>query len=144
MKQRQGTGNRGREGGWTLIHCLILMALIMFLGDVSFRIVAAEKQHVLLSAWGRSAEALADGALEMALAHLESGGGPAELLEDLATGSALAAITPSPASGEYEVHFSGTASSDTKIRMERHYRGTLFKGPDGGWKVRNVRRASIE
>ncbi|NUN96228.1 MAG: hypothetical protein HUU16_08625, partial [Candidatus Omnitrophica bacterium] len=62
---------RRSEGGLTLIQCLLLMTLIALLGPAMFHLLDANRRLAVQAIRTRSAEALADGGLELALAHLE-------------------------------------------------------------------------
>jgi hypothetical protein len=115
----------------------------MIFAAVEFRLVLTQKRLVNLSASGRNAEALADGALELALAHLDSeGNGPLRL--ELATGIADARISPGTTTEERRIDFSGVARSTEKVRAERAYTGTAYRGPDGTWKVRRIERKTVQ
>ncbi len=130
------------QGGWTLFHMLALIAILCILGSLQARMVITASRLSTHSIWGRSAEALADGALEAALAHLESGGQTGHLEFPLETGRALADISPSDATGEYTIAFAGIASTTQTVHAERHYQGTASKHTDGSWEIRSVRRVT--
>lgn len=134
---------RNSQGGWTLLHCLALLVILMILGAVEFRLVLTQKRLVNLAGWGRAAEALADGALELALAHLEAGNtGP--LRRDLTTGVAEAKIIPGTSAEEYQITFRGLARSAEKNRIERAYAATAYRASDGNWKVRGIERRTSQ
>ena len=130
---------RNNNRGVTLPQCMLLLMIIMILGAASFRWVTAQRNLSLQSHWGRTADAIADGALEMALVHLENEGGPETLTQELSTGLATAKIEPGESTGEFRVVYSGKVSTEKRIRSQRTYRARLtLRG--GRPTVSNVQR----
>lgn len=142
MNQANRNNPKSLQGGWTMFHVLTLLVFATILGVVQARMLITASRLTTQTLWGRSAEALADGALEAALAHLETSGQAGHLDIPLETGHAVADITPGQASGEYIVAFTGVAASDEKTHAERHYQGTASKHADGSWGIRSVRRVA--
>ncbi len=140
MTQSNILRKKHSQDGWTLFHMLALLGIICVLGTVQTRMVITASRLSTQTNWGRSAEALADGALEAALAHLEAGGQVGHLEIPLKTGRALADITPAQASGEYTVVFAGLAGTAEKSLAARHYQGTASKRENGSWAIRWVKR----
>ena len=140
MTQSNILRKKHSQGGWTLSHMLTLFTVIIILGTIQARMVVTASRLSNQTTWGRSAEALADGAMEAALAHLEAGGQAGHLEIPLETGRAVADISPAQASGEYTVAFAGIAGTAEKSLMERHYRGTAFKSGSGSWNIHSVQR----
>jgi Tfp pilus assembly protein PilX len=142
MTQSNIKRKKHSQGGWTMIYMFILLGIICILGTVQTRMVITARRLSAQSTWGRSAEALADGAMEAALAHLEAGGQAGHLDIPLETGRAVADINPGQATSEFTVAFAGVAASDEKAQAERHYQGTASKHADGSWGIRSVRRVA--
>lgn len=127
--------------GFSLIQCLLFILVILIMGSVTFRLVNENKRLSLASHWGRSAEALADGALAMALEHLNSGEGEGELSTKLSTGTASARISVSQDHPEERlVVYEGVAGTLTKVRATRKYEATLGSTNGKSWSVWSVRR----
>lgn len=140
MTQSNILRKKHSQGGWTLFHMLTLFAVIIILGAVQARMVVTASRLSTQTNWGRSAEALADGALEAALAYLEAGGQAGHLDIPLETGRAVADISPVQASGEYTVAFTGIVGTAEKSLTQRHYRGTAIKSGSGSWNIHSVQR----
>lgn len=130
------------QGGWTLFHILTLLVVVTFLGVVQARMLITASRLAMQTLWGRSAECLADGALEVALAHLEAGRQTGHLQIPIETGRAVAEIIPGGASGEYTISFGGIAENEERILAERHYQATAVKGADGRWHIQGVKRGT--
>lgn len=130
---------RRSEGGLTLIQCLLLMALIALLGPAMFHLLDANRRLAVQTIWNRSAEALADGGLELALAHLESGQGTGNLSAELPTGVCRAEVEPGSGTNEYVIRFSGEALAEGKVKAERRYTATAARAEDGTWKAHGIR-----
>lgn len=140
MTQSNILRKKHSQGGWTLFHMLTLFTVIIILGAVQARMVITASRLSTQTLWGRSAEALADGALEATLAHLEAGGQTGHLEYPLETGRVVADITLAAASGEYTVAFAGIAASEEKTHAERHYQGIASKRENGSWGIHGVKR----
>jgi hypothetical protein len=113
----------------------------MILGAASFRMVHEGYTRTIQSHWGRAAEALADGALAMAVDHLNAGKGEAELSAKLSTGTASARISvPENHPEERLVVFEGVAATPTKVRATRRYEASLGSTDGKSWSVWSVRR----
>lgn len=112
---------RSGERGYTLFHCLIFLGLVAILAPMSYDRSVAFRTHTFQSHYGRTAEALADGALETALTHLEKSKGEWDLTAVLATGAATLSIRPTDREGEWRVVYGGEVFTEKGKRSKRTY-----------------------
>ena len=141
MTRSQTSTPETTQRGVTLAHCLLLLVIALMLGTASFRMVHEGHIRTIQSHWGRAAEALADGALAMAVDHLNAGKGEAELSAKLSTGIASAWISvPENHPEERLVVFEGVAATPTKVRATRRYEASLGSTDGKSWSVWSVRR----
>jgi len=131
---------KSAERGITLIHCLIAMATIFILAQASFWGLVTFREVSLQSHWGRTADAIADGALEMALQHLGEDANEKVLVQDLSTGLATAEIEPGDSTGEFRVTYSGEVSTERKIRALRIYEASVSITEGETPRIRSVAR----
>jgi len=132
--------DNAKSKGVTLPQVLLLLVIVLLLGAASFRVVHEGLVRSLQSHWGRTAEALADGALEMALVRLEAEPTETDLSAELPTGVASARIAVSETPGEFIITYSGAVGSESKIRSRRTYEAVVGQGENGIWKVSSIRR----
>ncbi len=130
---------RRSDRGVTLVQCLLLMILIALLGPAMFHLLDTNRRLAVQSVRTRSAEALADGGLELALAHLQTGGGPEHLGAELPTGWSRAVVEVGSSTQEYVIRYSGEAQAEGKLKAERNYRATAARAEDGTWKAHGIR-----
>jgi len=126
--------------GFTLFQCLTLMVLLTIFGAVNCRLLITEKRLIQTTVWGRTAEALADGALEAGLAQLEIDNATPHLEIQLDTGLAIADISPGAATSEHIIRYSGINSTENGIRAERHYEAVVVKTESGQWVIKEIKR----
>lgn len=134
---------RSSQSGWTLIHCLMLLATALVISNAGFLLVKTQKDLALNAAFSRTAEALADGALEMALAHIAKGETSGTFSVDLPTGKANAEIIPASGENQFKVKYEGVAMSEVKERGVRRY-SALAEVTDSGETSVQVMRSEQE
>lgn len=129
-----------KEKGFTLIHCLLLLSVVLILGGTTMRMTLHGTRHAVMGHWGKTAEALADGALELALSELESGGDRTTLDAVIGTGVATAQILSGSDESSYRIVFQGRVAPEERVLAGRTYEAIVLKDTAQRYRVISIRR----